>query len=472
MPALPSRLRCSYCQTGFAFKGSAGFGTLTCRCDRWPVVDGIPVLQRTPLGVHEHTTGDAETARTDYRQLVELIDAGRHEEALIRCLAFPVEMPGLARLIGWRLSNSNAFTRLRYALCVPQVRRLLERRDSLSAVDLFHFFCRPDSPLGEGPRDYFIHRFGQPRHIAALALLENLPSSAEDRRPVLDVACGAGHFDHYLTQRPERSSVIGTDINFFQLWIAKHWIAPAAEFVCADLRDGLPFADDTFSAVFCSDAYHYVPNRGVLIREMKRCAPGRPAILTRVGNAQIGPNEGRENTLAGYLQEIEEDVKVFHEHQLVRDYLGRRNPLASTPDTGARECKWLSFAWNVGAREPAGWPHAIGKPVLNPIYQRSRSPEGWSLKHAFPSAWFAFENGAMLTYQPRRATVEAQQLRLKSNVGALAERFLIIGVPERYCPADARERRPWHERLLRNYRAGRLRDKRFYQRRGWQSFGM
>src|ERR1700687_692523 len=96
--AFLARLRCSYCQTGFTFKpATPGFGILTCSCDHWPVVDGIPVLQRTPLGVHQHTTGDAQTAQTDYKQLVGLIADGQETEALVRCLTFPMKLARLAR---------------------------------------------------------------------------------------------------------------------------------------------------------------------------------------------------------------------------------------------------------------------------------------------------------------------------------------------------------------------------------------
>jgi SAM-dependent methyltransferase/uncharacterized protein YbaR (Trm112 family) len=433
-----SLLRCPYCSGSFTFKSARNrCGVLTCSCDKFPVVDGIPVIRHTPLGVHEHTTGDSQTENANHRQLVSLIEAGREIEALIRCLVFPIYLPRLARLVGWKGSQSSLFTRLRYSLCVPQVRLLLKKRDSVSALDLFRFFMRPDSPLGEGPRDYFIYRFGQPRHIAALALLEHLPA---DEKPILDVACGAGHMDHYLTCRKNPASVVGTDINFFQLWIAKHWIAPRGEYVCADLRDGLPFSDDGFSAAFCSDAYHYIPNRGLLMREITRCAPGKFTILTRVGNREVGPNEGIENDVNGYLTEIGEDARVFHEHDLMCDYLARTNPFHEQID-GRQTCskrKWLSFAWNIPPALPevCEWPHAIGVPALNPIYTVFKEKHGGQIKFRFPSAWYAFENAAQLEYQPRIVQLSRDELAELANptsslVARLVRQFVIVGMPPR-----------------------------------------
>jgi SAM-dependent methyltransferase len=185
--------------------------------------------------------------------------------------------------------------------------------------------------------------------LAALALAANLTRST---KPVLDVACGVGHLDHYLTRRRQQVPLVGVDMNFFQVWIAQHWIAPTAQYVCCNVAEGLPFCSDCFSAVVVSDAYHYLPRRDQFNREIDRVAPNQMIVLTRVGNAAVMPNEGSELSLLEYLKELGgRSVQVFSEESLVQDYLARRNPLSRKAEEPARleHCKWLSFVCNAPA---------------------------------------------------------------------------------------------------------------------------
>ena len=421
------RLRCPFCHDPFQYAElHPGYGVLECRCDRWPVIDGIPIVQRAPVGYFDHTTGAARSQSAAHDELVRLLDEQQFEEALVRCLVSPRSTPVLSRLIGWSLSHSKFVLGVQQGIEKTALKNLLKSRDTLTATEVFEFLCDPNSPLGD-TRDYFIYRFGQPRHLAALALIQSIPPAAE---PVLDIACGAGHFEHYLQRRSQPAAVIGCDINFFQLWIAKHWIAPQSDYVCTDVRSGLPFADDAFSATICSDAYHYVENRRALLAEIARCAHDRPVVLTRVGNRSIGPNEGFESDLDGYLREMP-DAQIFHEYGLLRDYLQRRVPRPSSRDE-ARDYKWLSFMWNAppASAPDTEWAHAVGNLVLNPIYQTREEDGELLLQYHFPSDWFAFENGQMLTYLPRRLRVMRAELQAPSE--ALIRQTVMVGVPDRY----------------------------------------
>lgn len=448
-------LRCQHCHGSFAFTAAAPvplaggeFGVLQCGCAKYPVVDGIPILLRAAVGMFEHTTGTAQVAGTTPEKLIELIEQGRGATALLECLSFPVLPPPLRRLLGWKLANGPLGARLGRRLCRQRLQsQVLARRSSISASELFSFFYQPDSPLDRVVGDYFNLRFGQPRHLAALSLLHNVPA---DDKPLLDIACGGGHLDHYLLSRREPAAVVGTDLNFFHLWIARHWIAPAGQYVCADAGEGLPFVDDSFSATFCSDAYHYIPNRTALHQEIKRCAPGRLGMLTRVGNSEVMPNEGLERTASGYVEDIgERDTRVFAESSLVHCYLGRRNPLEQPPDepqTVARS-KWLSFVWNIPAQLRGSaalareWPHAAGTLGINPIYTRSSVAAGMQLRFGFPSIWYAYENNGMLAYHPRRMVLETAQLQaLRSGAAGdpfrdqLVAQFVLLGMPQRFVP--------------------------------------
>jgi SAM-dependent methyltransferase len=450
-------LRCPFCRAPFSFRefdapryAAAEFGILECGCSRFPVLDGIPVVQRSPVGMFEHTTGGSQVGGAAPDELVRLIETGRGMEALERCLTFATRHPRLERILGWRLSHSRPVDELARRQCIRRLRaQVLRCRDRTAARDVLGFFYRPESPLGTEVGRYFYMRFGQPRHIAALALLESIEVGDG---PVLDLACGLGHIGHYLTRRARPARVIGLDINFFHLWIARHWIAPATHVVCASVANGLPFCDDAFAGVFCSDAYHLIPDRQELVKEFRRCAPARPIVLARVGNRAVMPNEGAELDCPGYVAELGGDpVQVFGEEELVRDYLARRSPFAGpglTPQESGRT-KWLSFVVNgrdvgvAGDVDPAEWPHAVGRLQWNPLYSRIRgNADSLDLRFQFPSTWYAYENGTMLRYHPRKVQVRLADLEsLRSGAAdslreSLVGQFVLLGMPERYAGTD------------------------------------
>src|SRR5262245_43941374 len=373
-------LRCPRCQARFALEahtriGDGDFGILRCHCDTYPLVDGIPIILNAPVGMFEHTTGTTQVTGVSPARLVDLLVKKQYIEALLECLAFPILHPRLRRLVGWQISTSPPVTQFARWICKRRLRsEVLTRRDSINAVELFEFLYQPFSPLYRAVGDYFTLRFAQPRHLAALALLEHIPASV---KPFLDIACGCGHIEHYLYSRPEPVPVIGLDMNFFHLWIARHWIAPAGQYVCANAGDGLPFHDDSFAGTLCSDAYHLIPNRVHLLQEINRCAARRLTIVTRVGNSAVKPNEGLEKTLTGYLEEIgAADTRALDESTLAQCYLNRRDPLAvaeEDTDSLARR-KWLSFVWSLPVEwrtippDTHTWPHEVGVLSVNPIY--------------------------------------------------------------------------------------------------------
>jgi len=267
-------------------------------------------------------------------------------------------------------------------------------------------------------------------------------------QPVLDIACGMGHLEHYLSRRHDATSAVGMDMNFYHVWIARHWMAPMSRFVCANAEDGLPFADGCFSAVICSDAYHYLPHRNRLLREIDRCAPGQRVVLTRVGNAAVMPNEGVESTLAGYLAEFgASDVRVFDEDALVRSYLTRSDvfQLPARPNIHLSESKWLSFAWNLstGAQRTIAMdtvaPHAVGRLGINPLYVQSDEGDGGvRLTFQFPTAWYAYENHRMLEYQPLHVTASRDMISGRSRwqkdpaLRRLVDSMVLLGLPDRF----------------------------------------
>jgi SAM-dependent methyltransferase len=89
--------------------------------------------------------------------------------------------------------------------------------------------------------DYFLHREHDPSGLAVAGLVATHPPAG---RPVIDLACGAGHLLGRLAREPGASaSLVGLDIVFAKLWLARHFVLPAGapvQLVCADLRAPWP----------------------------------------------------------------------------------------------------------------------------------------------------------------------------------------------------------------------------------------
>jgi SAM-dependent methyltransferase len=268
-------------------------------------------------------------------------------------------------------------------------------------------------------------------------------------KPILDLACGCGHLSHYLTNCESRHSAIGFDPNFHQLWTARNLIAPKAAYVCGDIADGLPFADDTLGAVVCSDAFHYFQKKPECLAEMRRCATDGVLILTRVGNLLVKPNEGRELSPDQYGELLgQPGLRAFGEDALIDRYLRRVGPDLSspTPLESLRDVKWLSFVLSHDERilrehiDHAEWPHAVGHLGLNPIYvgQKPSLTGEIQYRFQFPSPWYELENQRMREYHRESFVVNGKFLQelasgiSSSEVEELVAGFAVVGLPTGY----------------------------------------
>jgi hypothetical protein len=191
-----ANLLCPYCAGKFSCTEVApGFGILICYCDRFPVIDGIPLIRRSYAGCFARQPGKPWSPSAMKRELLALLEWGRTREALRRCLAFPAATPRLSALMGGRLAHTRLMRALQFRLCRIRFNRLMARRDSLTSADVLKFFDDPNSPLGP-----------------------------------------------HIERRMSAARAIGCDGNFVLLWIMRHWMEPPAELICCDLTEGLPFA--------------------------------------------------------------------------------------------------------------------------------------------------------------------------------------------------------------------------------------
>jgi SAM-dependent methyltransferase len=409
-------------------------------------VAGIPILKRGPIGSQGHTIDD----------VVAMIDSGRFREALMAVLLPPSppapclasrwiqcvpKVKGSWRLKRWSHQRSEPHWREQAA------RFLLDEGQSRTACELFEFFFRR-SHLNDEHYNYFAYRFGQPRHLAALSLagIINGPT-----KPLLDLGCGFGHVTRSLVPRSNGQPVFGLDSLFFTLYIAKHWIAPQAHYVCCDGEVSLPFSDGELGAVFCSDAFHDFTCKTSSIREAKRVTQGGGVIIVvSMRNSHVKhlhscytlPPEACADLVADWPHRIVAETRVL------TNYLGGRGPdLASQVDMATLTHEPMVTI--VASQDDAIfkkyerfslWPHGEGQLAINPLYvQETADHDGWvRLRRTFPSAFYEEENEGCKAYLPETAElsppmrIDLAANQLSSGIEQLLARCVVLGMPQRY----------------------------------------
>jgi SAM-dependent methyltransferase len=341
---------------------------------------------------------------------------------------------GLPGMIAWR-KRALAF--------------LAKLEDRVTACDLFDFyFCYSTGDRRE-PYSYYAFRFGQPRHLVALSLSHLID---KPKKPVLELGCGFGHITRHLLARARNQPVIALDTTFFCLYVAKYWLAPGAEYVCADADSGLPFADHAFSSAFCSDAFHWFTGKAICARELKRVTNDDQGliILATLRNGLLEQDLYHGTLPPDHYQALFTDLphQLLSNAEILARYLEKQGPplaQSTQPDRLASE-PWLSL---VASRrkemfEDYGvfddWPHAEGRLALNPLYQRDgeSEPGELRLRHIFPSSWYAKEDGQCRSYEPETVSISSDALvdlnrgNRTSAIEQLIARCIVIGLPERF----------------------------------------
>jgi SAM-dependent methyltransferase/uncharacterized protein YbaR (Trm112 family) len=427
-------LRCPFCGGNLKASKADSLGAeleydiLTCDCGRYPVVAGIPVLKKDTSGRQQRRLIDC---------VIALIEAGRREEALLALMPSPgLDAPA---------SESRPSAPGPPSWAEQAVAMLMNHGGQGTACDVLAFFFEDQ----DDNYDYFSYRFGQPRHLVGLSFASIVRSP---NKPILDLACGCGHITRSLVHQAGGQPVFGLDRIFLGLYLAKHWVAPQAEYVCCDADTALPFSDATFAAAVSVDAFHYFANKTTCIRELERLTRDDGFfMLVWVHNANVRrPHDGLPLLPEGY------QALVAHlAHRLVDDsdvltrYLQKKGPpLARSADiTRLTHEPLLSVV--ASHREEVlrdygtfeDWPHAEGCLMLNPLYvEQARDPSGAvCLRRTFPSAFYEEDHTEYKQYLPETVQAPLEVLRDLAEgkrtaiMEKLIERCIVLGFPERYC---------------------------------------
>lgn len=337
--------------------------------ERWPVVDGIAYLRTGRQALVDAALGH--------------LDAGRSDAALIGMLADqdgwwtgPLADPdALAQLVAGRHTLS-----LRAAMAL----------------------------LGMGPvATYFAYRWADPTYLAGLALIEaHWPhpaavSEPADRGPAtaFELACGIGHYLRELTGRG--IACTGGDVVFAKCWLARHWVAPDAEYVVFDADAAWPLTGARFDLVTCHDAFYFLGNQPEVASRLRSLlAPGGVLAVSHLHNAAYrGGAKGPAREAAAW-RSLFPAATVYDEAELLGSLMHARAPRPQGWRDGPEIEAW-SLVEGAGApRALSGglaMPHPEAALRANPLLRDGVAQwpsERWRDEYA-AGCWWAREDGQL-----------------------------------------------------------------------------
>ena len=370
---------------------SAGVHDVHAPGERWPVIDGIAFLR-----ADRRALADAALAA---------LDDGDAETACVLLLGDQD---------GWAASPPPAESARR---------RVVREHDRLSfrgAMDLLAF-----GPVGT----YFAHRWSDPTFLSGLALAE-----AHWHHParIVELACGAGHFLREFARVPGVSDVTGADLVFAKLWLARHYVAPAARLLCFDAARPWPIEDGTADLVFCHDALYFLPEKRHVAAEMLRTAGSGRVLVGHAHNAAVDNlSHGAPLWPQEYAALFGGRATLYDDRELTAALVGARapRPAAAADLDGAP-----AIALAAGAAMD-DVPQAVsgglaspqpGRPLRrNPLYH---AKDGGAAARRWPSLRYEAEYAKLATY-PAISSAPATAIAGSPGLDLMVRRRELLDLP-------------------------------------------
>ena len=195
--------------------------------------------------------------------------------------------------------------------------------------------------LNYGPvADYFAHRWATPTFLSGLALLQ---LTAQAQRPVVEIACGMGHF--LRTLRANGVATVGVDLVFSKLWLARRYLGTKGTLVCGD-TNALPLRSQQPTTVFCHDAFYFFENKEAVLLALRRLAAGGPLALGHVHTDAVDHGvAGTLRSAKAYGRMANDPVQFYDDRALTTAWLRQQAPSTQAIDE-LREAE--AVAWIEG----------------------------------------------------------------------------------------------------------------------------
>ena len=355
---------------------------LTAAGERWPVVDGIAFLR-----ADRRALADAALAS---------LDAGDTERALVLLLG---DQDGWART-----PPPSEAARL----------QAIRQRATLSfraAMDLLAF-----GPVGT----YFAHRWSDPTFLSGLALAQSYWGAP---RRVLELACGAGHYLRAFAGHA--GEVVGGDLVFAKLWLARHWIAPDAALVCFDAAAPWPFADRAADLLFCHDAFYFLPEKPRVAAEMLRVATR--VLVGHMHNALVDNLSAGEPLEPANYAALFPAPDLFDDRELTAALVEMRVPRKATI-AGLTDAPAVALA--VGTCAPGVAAGRLTTPPAGAKLRRNPLYAGREIR--WPSDRYEREYGPLATYPMVSDAPDDAMAGEDAATDVYARRRELVDLPDRW----------------------------------------
>ena len=219
--------------------------------------------------------------------------------------------------------------------------------------------------LNYGPvADYFAYRWATPTFLSGLALLQQTVRAGQ---PVVEIACGMGHFLSVL--EANGASTVGVDLVFSKLWLARRYLGIQGTLICGDIEQAAPLVTKQSASVFCHDAFYFFEHKLPIIKALRALAAGGSLAVGHVHTNAV------DHGVAGYPLAIEEyiamasdDARFWDDTQLIDAWLHQE----AVPNQSVRELQHSeAVAWTEGPINQALFP--LDQPaaplVRNPLLE-------------------------------------------------------------------------------------------------------
>ncbi len=356
--------------------------SLAAEGERWPVVDGIAFLR---------TNREALVA-----DVLAALDAGQVEDATALLLG---DQDDWARTPPASLDD----------------RRTLVRDAGRTS------FREAMARLAFGPvGTYFAHRWSDPTFLSGLALAE---AHWTEPTGVFELACGAGHFLRDFARAG--ASVAGGDVVFAKLWLARRFVCREADLICFDAAQPWPLGDDAYAALFCHDAFYFLPDKPHVAAEMQRVSTG-PVLVGHAHNALVDNlSAGAPLSPSAYAALFGEAI-LYDDAELTRCLLEQRAPRPA-------ESHSLDTAAAVSIASRAGAPRAVSGRLSMPPPGAAlrRNPLYVDGRVVWPSSRYETEYGPLASY-PLQAEGPDNAIAGDPAIETLARRRILLDLPSRW----------------------------------------
>lgn len=269
----------------------------TCACGEYPITSGILILKK-------HITTN---------KAISLLREKRFSDAT-SCLVEVKPFSNTARLISLveetPFRNLTLIVKKIYSKPLFQDLSFFETLDKLKWGIYSKYLKERTSDVDFFENRVLIHLF-----------MKSFKTTADLR--FLDLCGGVGHNGYVLSKYSENVTCL--DKFFINLFVAKKFFVPKGNFINLDANLGLPFEDNYFSGIVCSDAFYYITSKRALSTEMKNKIATDGFLMTttlpnllRTGRGYYSGAMLPQDYL-GYFTDL--NAKIFPHGKLFREFM-------------------------------------------------------------------------------------------------------------------------------------------------------